>query len=418
MRRRPYCPAAMRQSGTGYRAFPRNIRLLIVSRFARSVGQGVTVASFALYLHALGFGGTVIGAVLTAGLVFGATLTAIVGPLSDRRSRRAMLLIYEVVSGLAALAVMVISSDVVLFAAATIAGFGRGANGAAGPFAPVEQAWIAREVEGATRRQALSFNATVGFLGMAAGATLALLPGVLSGDITVSGYRLLFVVPALSSLAAVAALALTQETQAPPAPPTLHPLSGDHITRQENRQLRRLAIANVVNGFGIGMIGPLMAYWFALRYGKGLSSIGPAMAVGFVLAAFGSLLSGRLASRFGPVRAVLLMRGFGILCLAAMPFAPAFGIAVGLYAVRSAFNRGTVGARQAVTADLTRAERRGMAASIQNLSLQIPRAIGPLLGGWLLHRGDLALPFLIAAGLQAAYVVLYGIFFGSLDRMR
>jgi hypothetical protein len=40
------------------------------------------------------------------------------------------------------------------------------------------------------------------------------------------------------------------------------------------------------------------------------------------------------------------------------------------------------------------------------------------LGGWLLHRGDLALPFLIAAGLQAAYVVLYGIFFGSLDRMR
>ena len=408
----------MRQSGTGYRAFPRNIRLLIVSRFARSVGQGVTVASFALYLHALGFGGTVIGAVLTAGLVFGATLTAIVGPLSDRRSRRAMLLIYEVVSGLAALAVMVISSDVVLFAAATIAGFGRGANGAAGPFAPVEQAWIAREVEGATRRQALSFNATVGFLGMAAGATLALLPGVLSGDITVNGYRLLFAVPALSSLVAVAALALTQETQAPPAPPTLHPLSGDHITRQENRQLRRLAIANVVNGFGIGMIGPLMAYWFALRYGKGLSSIGPAMAVGFVLAAFGSLLSGRLASRFGPVRAVLLMRGFGILCLVAMPFAPAFGIAVGLYAVRSAFNRGTVGARQAVTADLTRAERRGMAASIQNLSLQIPRAIGPLLGGWLLHRGDLALPFLIAAGLQAAYVVLYGIFFGSLDRMR
>ena len=40
----------MHMSGTGYRAFPRNIRLLIVSRFVRSVGQGVTVASFALYL--------------------------------------------------------------------------------------------------------------------------------------------------------------------------------------------------------------------------------------------------------------------------------------------------------------------------------------------------------------------------------
>jgi MFS family permease len=203
-----------------------------------------------------------------------------------------------------------------------------------------------------------------------------------------------------------------------PAPAALHPSSGDHITRQENRLLQRLAIANIVNGFGIGMIGPLMAYWFALRFGKGLSTIGPAMAVGFVLAAFGSMLSGRLATRFGPVRAVLMMRGVGILCLAAMPFAPLFGVAVALYAVRAAFNRGTVGARQAVTADLTRAERRGTAASIQNLSLQIPRAVGPLLGGWLLHRGDLALPFLIAAGLQAAYIVLYGVFFGSLDRMR
>ena len=408
----------MQQRATGYRDFPRNIRLLIVSRFARSVGQGVTVASFALYLHTLGFDGVAIGAVLTAGLIFGAALTAIVGPLSDRNSRRTMLLLYEVASGVAALAVILTSSETVLIAAATIAGFGRGANGAAGPFAPVEQAWIAREVDGVTRRQALSFNATVGFLGMAAGAALALLPGFFSSETTLAGYRFLFAVPAIASVIAVAALALTRETRTARAGPAPSALSGDAVTRQENRQLRRLALANVLNGFGIGMIGPLMAYWFALRFGKGLSAIGPAMAVGFVLAALGSVLSGRLATRFGPVRAVLLMRGFGILCLAAMPFAPAFGVAVALYAVRSAFNRGTVGARQAVTADLTRAERRGMAASIQNLSLQIPRAIGPLLGGWLLHRGDLALPFLIAAGLQAAYLVLYGTFFGSLDRVR
>ncbi len=408
----------MHRAGTRYRGFPRNIRLLIVSRFARSVGQGVTVASFALYLHALGFDGAVIGAVLTAGLVFGATLTAIVGPLSDRSSRRLMLLIYEAVSGIAALAVMLTRSEAILVTAAIIGGFGRGANGAAGPFAPVEQAWIAREIEGAARRQALSFNATVGFLGMAVGAALALLPGLFSADVTLAGYRMLFAVPAISSVVAVAALALARETHAAAAQPA-SPSPSDHdVTRQENRQLRRLAIANTVNGLGIGMIGPLMAYWFALRFGRGLESIGPAMAAGFVLAAFGSLLSGRLATRFGPVRTVLLMRGFGILCLAAMPFAPAFGVAVALYAIRSAFNRGTVGARQAVTADLTRAERRGMAASIQNLSLQIPRAIGPLLGGWLLHRGDLALPFLIAAALQAAYIVLYGTFFGSLDRMR
>jgi len=110
------------------------------------------------------------------------------------------------------------------------------------------------------------------------------------------------------------------------------------------------------------------------------------------------------------------MRACGVVLLAAIPFAPSFEVAVALYALRSAFNRGTVGARQAVTADLTRAERRGMAASVQSLSLQIPRAVGPLLGGWLIRQGDLVLPFLIAAGLQTVYLILYAAFFSHLDR--
>ncbi|HVB84447.1 MAG TPA: MFS transporter, partial [Rhodanobacteraceae bacterium] len=127
---------------------PRNVRLLLAARGARSVGQGATVASFSLYLHALGYSGAAIGTVLMAGLLFGALMTLIVGPLSDRRGRRGLLLGYEVAAAIAALAAMLSRTEWVLIAAATIAGFGRGANGAAGPFAPVEQAWLAREVDG------------------------------------------------------------------------------------------------------------------------------------------------------------------------------------------------------------------------------------------------------------------------------
>ena len=152
------------------------------------------------------------------------------------------------------------------------------------------------------------------------------------------------------------------------------------------------------------------------RYGHGLSAIGPALAIGFLFAAAGSTLTGRISVRIGAVRSVLWMRGIGIVLLAAMPFAPAFWLAAALYAVRSAFNRGTIGARQAVTAELTRAERRGLAASVQSLSLQIPRAVGPVIGGWLIHAGDLTAPFLIAAVLQALYVGLYAYFFLHIDR--
>jgi predicted MFS family arabinose efflux permease len=62
---------------------------------------------------------------------------------------------------------------------------------------------------------------------------------------------------------------------------------------------------------------------------------------------------------------------------------------------------------------LTRAERRGLASSLQNISLQLPRAIGPAVGGVLFHAGYLTLPFLIGATLQLVYLILYVRFFGS-----
>ena len=144
--------------------------------------------------------------------------------------------------------------------------------------------------------------------------------------------------------------------------------------------------------------------------------VGPAMGLTFVLGALGSVLNGGLSRRLGAVRSVLWMRALGLLLLVATPFAPAFGAAVVLYALRAACNQGTSGARQAVAANLTRAERRGLAASVQNLSLQIPRAAGPILGGWLIHAGLFVTPFLIAAALQLVYLFLYGRFFAGLDR--
>ncbi len=400
-------------------SFTRNVRLLLAARTARSFGQGVTVASFSLYLHALGYSGAAIGTVLMAGLMFGAMLTAIVGPLSDRRSQKRLLLGYEVAATLAALAAMLSRNEVILILAATIAGFGRGANGAAGPFAPVEQAWIARELDGAIRRRALSVNATLGFLGMGVGAASVAIPGLRAqGFANLDSYRLLFLVPLLGSLMALGLLFLTTERSAlPVTPPSADSRAREaSITAEENRQLRRLATANAINGFAIGIIGPLIAYWFARRFAQGPTLIGPAMAITFFLGAFGSGLNRRLANRIGVVRSVLWMRGTGLVLMIATALASSFPVAVALYACRAACNQGTAGARQAVAADLTRAERRGLAASVQNLSLQIPRAAGPILGGMLIHQGAFVLPFLIAAALQGLYLVLYGKYFGALDQ--
>ncbi len=398
------------------RRLPHNVRCLLAARATRSVGQGATVASFSLYLHALGFSGTAIGVILMAGLAFGALLTLIIGPLGDRMSRRRLLIAYELAAAAAALAAILTPNQAVLIAASTLAGFGRGANGAAGPFSPVEQAWLAREVDGEERRRALSYNATLGFLGMGVGALLVAVPPLFGlGYTDLGSFRVLFALPLLGSLVSLGLVTWTREV-----PEVRRAAAHDQhhearIKRDENRRIRKLALTNAINGLAIGIIGPLIAYWFLRRYAQGPQVIGPALAASFALATLGSVLAHRLSRRIGSVRAVTAMRVVGLAMLLGMPFSPDFALAAALYALRSVFNRGTAGVRQAVAAGLTRAERRGVAATVQNLSMQIPRAVGPVIGGWLIHRGEFTTPFLIAVGLQALYIVLYQRFFGAIE---
>jgi hypothetical protein len=69
--------------------------------------------------------------------------------------------------------------------------------------------------------------------------------------------------------------------------------------------------------------------------------------------------------------------------------------------------------RQALATGLTGDARRGLASSLQNISMQVPRAAGPVLAGALFHAGWLTVPFVIGAAFQCAYLVLYARFFGG-----
>lgn len=390
---------------------PRNVRLLIGMRAARSIGQGAMVAAFTLYLHVLGWNATAIGAVLMGALLLGTVLTIIVGPLSDRGGRRAFLLGYDLVQALVAVIAMLTTTPWLLVTAAVIGGFGRGANGSAGPFSPVEQAWLAIELPMQRRGSVFSANSAVGFVGMGIGALLAALPPWLIGHaMSANDYRLLFVLPLAGSLSSFALMWLARE-------PAVfarreHPDDATRkVRRAENRLLAKLVIANSLNGLGIGLIGPLIAYWFAIKFHRGLLEIGPGLALAFVVGAAGSFLAGAIARRHGIMNTVVWMRGVGIALLVAMPLVPWFWAAMGLYITRGASNRGTGGVRQALAAGLTRVERRGLASSLQNISIQLPRAIGPVIGGFLFHKGYLTLPFLLGAALQLGYLVLYARFF-------
>jgi len=409
--------------------WPAAVKLVMGARMARSVGQGALVVGFTLYLHALGWTAASIGMVLSAALLFGVALTLLVGPASDRLGRKQFLLAYEVITIIAAVLALLSSRTWILTLGAVLGGFGRGANGAAGPFGPLEQAWLAQGLPASQRPRVFNLNSTLGFMGMAAGALLAALPGLWSGALPGAlAFRPLFVLPLVGSAIGFVLIWKAPDIT-PPRPAAVPRAAGAEISspatdaasapsavrQKENRQLAGLAFANTLNGFGIGLVAPLMAYWFLRRFGHGPATIGPALAASFVLAAVGSQIAQRIVPRFGVVRTVVVMRGVGLLLMVLTPFVPVFGLAAAIWAVRAAFNQGTLGVRQALTMGLTRQHRQGLAATVNNVSIQVPRAIGPAIAGLMLHQGWLTAPFVVAAMFQLGYLVVYQRFFGGLE---
>lgn len=391
--------------------------LLLAARLVRSLWQGALVVDFALYLHALKWPAVAISVVLAAALLLGAALSMLLGPLSDRLGRRRFLLAYDAIQTVATLVAFATPATVPLAVAAIVGGFGRGGNGSAGPFAPIEQAWLAQCVPAPERGSVFGLNAALGFFGMAIGSLLAGIPGWTAGSTTPppQAYTPLFLGAAVLSALSFLLLFFGRDSEQPrgtivPPENKAQPVVEDRedaVRQRENRLLWRLVLANMLNGAGIGLTGPLLSYWFALRFHHGPGTIGPVLAAGFLLAAAASLATRLSTRRVGLVRTIVAMRTLGLLLLIALPFAKTFWLASALYIGRSVLNRGTAGPRSAVNVGIVRPERRGFSSAAANAALQIPRSIGPVAAGLFYDAGFFREPFLIAALFQAGYIWLY-----------
>jgi MFS family permease len=386
------------------RGLDQKARRLIAARGLRGIAQGLLVVDFTLYLRALSWSAASIGALFAAGMMFSIVLTMLLGPLSDRFGRKRFLLGYEAAQIAAAVIALFAREPLWLALAAIVGGYGRGATGATGPFSPIEQSWLAAGLTSAQIAHAFRLNMAVGFIAMGAGSLLAGLPSWLPAWLPgTAAYRPSFAVAGLGAIACFVLLRSTPEPAIRPPEPAEEVLQrGD-----ERRRLTGLIGVNLLNGLGISMVGPFLAYWFHLRFGAGPAAIGAVMSAGFVLAGLSTLASGRLVARLGLVDAVVAMRLLGLVFLVLLPLSPSFAVAAALHVLRSTLSRATAGARQAVTVQLVSPARRGLAVSLGAVSSQIPRAVGPLLGGFLLDADLLAAPFFAAALFQGAYLALY-----------
>jgi MFS family permease len=409
----------------------RNLVCLFAGRALRSVTQAYLVIVVPLYLAAIGYDAVHLGAMFAIVAISSAALAALTGILSDRFGRKALLILISLMAVAGGAIFVVATNFVVLTAAAAIGTIGRGGGagsaGAFGPYYPAEQPLIAEQAPDELRTTVFGALSFVAVLGGAIGSLVAWTPRILNvafGLPIVEGYRALFLLTCLIGLAMAAVILPVREThhfsldpspalrapqKRPGAPPTERSTLG--LSRESWRLVSRFMVTAATNGLAIGMLGPLLVYWFYRRYGVDAAEIGKLYFVLNLVAAAPYLLAGRMAARFGSVRAVVVCRGTAAVLLAILVMMPSFWLAGLLYGARMIFNTLSIPVRQSFLMGVIPPRERSSAAGMASFPAQMGSSISPYIAGYLMEQVSLELPLEIAALLQGLNATLYYFFF-------
>ena len=152
-------------------------------------------------------------------------------------------------------------------------------------------------------------------------------------------------------------------------------------------------------GFGAGFIVPLIGSWFYFRFGVSDDITGPLLALSNILIGFSGVVSPRLATRFGQLRAILLTTATSMLFMLSMAFVPVFAVAAGVYVVRAALMNMSGPLMDSFSMTIFPPEQRGVVSAVNNLMFRLPNSVSTYFGGIILGMGLLQLPFFIATGL-------------------
>jgi MFS family permease len=385
----------------------RDLVVLMVSRGVRAFAFSYLSVVFAIYLNQLGYSTMIIGLVISTASASGAVLTALWGFLSDRYGRKNILMLLAGLTILSNMIYIFFSQLFFIFLAVIIANVGTGGSGGGGqgggPFNPVEQALLAEKCTPANRNRIFSINAFVGSVMGSAGALVSGLPEYLQQQWQwqpVASFKPLFALTLLFSIVLFFAYASIDEHH---VPPKRH--SGQR--RPVNRFVLKLSLLGMIDNLGGGLIGPLLSYWFYLRYGVELKSLGLMFFLSYFLAALSFLCAPLIARYLGVVKTMALSHGAASLIYLFLPLAPSFSVAAALTIARSFLAYMDNPLRNSFVMGIVRPEERGSAAGITTLSRHVPVAVSPTLSAYLMQAFALNVPIFLGGFLQLAHDVIF-----------
>ena len=379
----------------------RDAIILMTSRGVRAFAFSYLGVIFTIYLSQLGYATMTVGFVVTTAYAASAVLTALWGYLSDRYGRKNILILLAALTIVSNLIYIFFSHLIFIIGAVIIANVGAGGSGAGGqgggPMSPVEQALLAEKCTAENRNKVFGANAFVGSMCGSLGALLSGLPQHLQENWhwqPIDSYKPLFALTILFSIVLIYAYSQIDEHH------IYQKREKKKLATKANKFVLKMSLLGMVDNLGGGLISPLMAYWFFLRYGVELKSLGLMFFLSYFLAATSFLTAPIIARKIGIVRTMAFSHGLASLIYLLLPLAPTFTIAAALTIVRSYLAYMDTPLRSSFIMGVVRPEDRGSAAGLTSLSRHVPVAISPTLSAYLMQNFSLGVPIFIGGFLQ------------------
>ncbi|MCM3765857.1 MFS transporter [Neobacillus niacini] len=292
-----------------FSTYNRNIKLSFIANILAQIGLGVFMVIYNFYIRKLGYSEAVNGQVISMTSLATALILIPAGIISDRYSRKKVILYGVLISGIILLARSVVSGQQLLITLAFISGL-------AMAFLQVSGIpWLA---ENSTPEQRVNlFSLHFAFM-TAANVVGSLLGGLLTDVFSyfvtdVNSIRLTLIIGAIIYTVAIIP---TMKFQNPVRKSTEPKKSAKSFSWKNNgmKLIVLFAVAQILIGFGSGLVIPYLNLYFSDRFSASTTSIGFIISLGQAATAFAMFIGPWVVKKVGEVKAVVFLQ------LASLPF--------------------------------------------------------------------------------------------------
>lgn len=383
----------------GEDAARRNVNYLASLDFIVSLGFGLIMPLFPVYVDLLGGGGLEVGILFSSFVFTRALLATPFGNLSDRLGRKNIILVGSVMYAVLALLFTVPDTWFGLI-------FVRAGQGVASAMVwPVSEALVIDSTPASKRGASMAkivMASNLGFvIGPFVGGALFIFASQSLGYADSDAYKFPFYfTAAIALVGSVLTWLYVTDAKAPEENKTALSLRGlfspPGVPPEQLRNLRILYLNAAIEGFSFAGIGPLMVLFLDFRFELDAGTIAILIGLSMGLGALVAFPSGRYADKVGK-KIMFVVGGYAaFIAIILIPFSHALLVIVLLLAARSMAFQVSSPALRALQADIVPERLRGRLIGLLESMMNMGSVVGAPLGGFLwdqFHGRDFGLPY-------------------------